>query len=334
MALTALFPGTFLQKGEWIEWQGKQENHGNLALFPELANMENLHQIPPPAIVLWHGLGDHYNSDGMLHAAELISLLLPGTFIHSIYIEEDPSLDERRSLFGNASAEVDLVCEQLTQIPELADGFGAIGFSQGGLFLRALIHRCSAVSVSTLITFGSPHMGVLELPVCQPQDDWVCKKRNQLLKRQVWQDSVQKTIVPAQYFRDTTQYEKYLEHSGFLADINNERFSSDSFEAKKRFENLQKLVLVQFDQDTTLVPKESAFFQERHWLTGQIVPITETRPFKENLFGLRTLHEQDKIDYYTIDSEHMQFTDDFLTEIVTHHFGHFAGQMYAGEPGF
>lgn len=278
-------------------------------------------EISPPAIVLWHGLGDHYDSDGMTHVIELISQILPGAYIHSIYVDSNPSLDERKSLFGNANAEVDLVCEQLKNITELSHGFGAIGFSQGGLFLRALIERC-LVSVSTLITFGSPHMGVLELPVCQPKDDWICKQRNEFLKRQVWQDSVQKQIVPAQYFRDTKEYDKYLEHSNFLADINNERENFDS-KAKERFESLQKLVLVQFDEDTTLVPRESAFFQERHPNTGNIMPISSTRVFKENLFGLRSLYEQGKIEFHRVEDEHMRFSDEFLTTIVAQYF---AGQ--------
>ncbi|OBA21380.1 alpha/beta-hydrolase, partial [Metschnikowia bicuspidata var. bicuspidata NRRL YB-4993] len=274
----------------------------------------------PPAIVLWHGLGDRYNSDGMAHVAELVARLLPGTYVHSIYVDETPALDERRSLFGDANRAVDLVCAQLSNITELSLGFGAIGFSQGGLFLRALIQRCPSIAVSKLVTFGSPHMGVLELPVCQPPDDWVCRKRNQLLKAQVWQDSVQKTVVPAQYFRDPGQYERYLEHSNFLAAVNNERPSEGSRAAKRRFERLQKLVLIKFAHDSTLVPKESAFFQERHGLTGQEVPMTGTRVYRDNLFGLRTLHEAGRIEFHTVDDEHMQFSDDFFLKIVSDHF--------------
>ena len=36
-------------------------------------------------------------------------------------------------------------------------------------------------------------------------------------------DFVQGHVVPAQYFRDMNELEPYLEHSNFLADINNER---------------------------------------------------------------------------------------------------------------
>jgi palmitoyl-protein thioesterase len=54
---------------------------------------------------------------------------------------------------------VDLVCEQLAKVPELSNGFNAIGFSQGGLFMRAYVERCNQPKVRHLITFGSPHGG-------------------------------------------------------------------------------------------------------------------------------------------------------------------------------
>lgn len=273
----------------------------------------------PPAIVLWHGLGDNYNSSGMRHVTSVINQLVPEVFIHSVYIDSDPSTDERRSIFGDANSEVDIVCEQLSGMPELAGGFGAIGFSQGGLFLRALIERCANISVSTLVTFGSPHMGVLELPMCAREDDWVCKRRNAVLKKQVWNRAVQKSVVPAQYFRDLDQYSSYLEHLSFLADVNNERDSSFLEEAKKRFENLEKLVLIQFDQDTTLVPKQSAHFGEV--TDSGTVGYEHTRLYKQDLIGLRKLHQEKKVDFYNVNDDHMRFPDVFLTDIVSRYFG-------------
>lgn len=274
----------------------------------------------PPAIVLWHGLGDNYNSTGMRRMAQILNQMLPDVYVHSVYLDENPQTDERRSLLGDANIEVDLVCEQLSTVAELADGFGAIGFSQGGLFLRALIERCPNVTVSKLVTFGSPHMGVLELPLCEREDDWVCQRRNALLKRQVWNSPVQKLIVPAQYFRDLLQYANYLEHSNFLCEVNNERDEKYDAEAKARFEKLEKLVLIKFDRDKTLVPKESAHFQEVG-VRGQVVPIEQTRLYKEDLIGLRKLLKEDKVDFYTIDDDHMRFSDQFFVDVVGRYFG-------------
>lgn len=274
----------------------------------------------PSAIVLWHGLGDNYNSSGMHRVADIISQILPQVYIHSVYVDSDPATDERRSLFGNANDEVDVVCDQLAEIPELAGGFGAIGFSQGGLFLRALVERCN-VTVSTLVTFGSPHMGVEDLSLCEPESDWVCRRRNALLRRQVWQRAVQQLVVPAQYFRDPARYDQYVEHSNFLVDVNNERAETFDADAKARLERLHKLVLVMFAQDTTVVPKESAVFGETDAATGEVVPLERTRVYRENLVGTRTLHEQGKIDFYSVDDVHMRFLDAFLVDIVSRYFG-------------
>lgn len=276
--------------------------------------------VKPEAIVLWHGLGDNYNSLGMLHVKEIIHQLMPLTYVHNVALDLDPSIDERRSLMGDANVEVDAVCEELSSVPELQNGFAAIGFSQGGLFLRALIERCPGISVLTLVTFGSPHMGVLELPLCADKNDWLCKRRNELLKKQVWYDTIQKSIIPAQYFRATADYDRYLEHLKFLADINNERSDSFSVEAKERFSKLHKLVLIKFTEDTTLVPKESAFFQEVDPLGGYIVDMRQTRLYKEDLIGLKKLHKDDRIDFLTVEDNHMRFLDTFLVDIISKYF--------------
>ena len=101
--------------------------------------------------------------------------------------------------------------------------------------MRGLIERCP-LEVNNLITFGSPHLGVLELPLCKDRFDWLCKRRNALLKKQVWHDSVQKRVIPAQYFRDPANIDQYLEHSNYLADINNERDEKNA-PYKENFQN-------------------------------------------------------------------------------------------------
>lgn len=80
------------------------------------------------------------------------------------------------------------VAQQLAGIDELGHGFDAIGFSQGtptvfskssshvlrklrgGQFLRAYVERYNTPPVHNLLTFGSQHMGVSDLPLCKPGD--------------------------------------------------------------------------------------------------------------------------------------------------------------------
>lgn len=275
---------------------------------------------PAKAFVLWHGLGDRYDSQYLGESAELIRSVIPGAFVHSVYLNQNPSTDAQMSILGYANDQVSFVCDQLANITELQNGFGAIGFSQGGLFLRAIIERCPNVTVTSLVTFGSPQMGVLELPLCADDKDWVCKRRNAFLKKQVWNSRVQKTIVPAQYFRDPVQYTKYLKSSMFLADLNNERAENFSAVARERFSALKKLVLIKFTQDTTLVPKESAFFEELDPLTNSIIPFNETKLYKDDLIGFKSLNDAKKVDFYTVDDKHMRFLKTFFTQIVESYF--------------
>lgn len=273
-------------------------------------------------VVLWHGLGDNYNSSGMNRVTQLIQEMYPGVFVHSIAIDSDPSRDENKSLFGDANDEVDLACEQIANISQLKDGFDAIGFSQGGVLTRALIERCSAARVHNFITFGSPHMGVMELPVCRDEKDWICKRRNAFLKKQVWHESIQNTVIPAQYFRDPYEYQKYLDHSHFLADVNNE---AGGFNASyvENLSNINKFVLVAFLKDQTVVPKNSAWFEDINPCNGAPIPYDDTDLYKGDYIGLKKLDLDQKLVFLNIDDAHMRIPDTFLVDIA---------QKYLGSP--
>lgn len=105
----------------------------------------------------------------MLRLIERIKSGLPGVFIHSIRIGGTAEEDRKRSLLDNMNRQIKEVCDQLAGIPELADGFNAIGISQGGQFMRAYVERCNSPRVKKLITLGSQHQGVMSLPGCTEQ---------------------------------------------------------------------------------------------------------------------------------------------------------------------
>lgn len=281
-------------------------------------NYEKLNRRP---IVMWHGLGDNFNSSGMHKVSAIFDQIYPDIYIHSIFIDSNPSTDEHKSLFGDANDQVKIACEQLSEDKRLSNGFDAIGFSQGGVLLRGLVERCSSISVNNLITFGSPHMGVLELPLCRNDKDWVCKRRNQLLKRQVWNDNIQRTVLPASYFRDPYQYDKYTLHSHYLADVNNELVDKDDTSYRENLIKLNNFVLITFTQDTTLVPKDSAGFQDVDINTGKTIPFDETTIYKEDLIGIKYLHEANKLKFLTIDGDHMAINETFFADIATEFLG-------------
>lgn len=89
-------------------------------------------------------------------------------------------------------------------------------------------------------------------------------------------------------------YDQYLWHSRFLPYINNEK-SHDKFDQyKERFSSLNKIELVQFQNDTTVFPKESEHFQEMDE-SREIVSFYETDLYKEDWIGLRTLFESNRV---------------------------------------
>ena len=63
---------------------------------------------------------------------QLIQQEIPGTFVHSIEIGDSVDDDIFNSFFMDVNKQVADVCSQLAAIPELADGFNAVTFSQGG----------------------------------------------------------------------------------------------------------------------------------------------------------------------------------------------------------
>lgn len=66
----------------------------------------------------------------MMRIISKLQEALPGVFIHSIRIGHTPDQDRKNSLFDNMNRQISEVCSQLAGIPELANGFNAIGISQ------------------------------------------------------------------------------------------------------------------------------------------------------------------------------------------------------------
>ena len=73
--------------------------------------------------------------------------------------------------------------------------------------------------------------------------------------------------------------------------------------------------MVKFTKDPIIYPIESSWFG----LTdkdGKVVPMEETTIFKENLFGLKTLSDEKRIEKKEIDGVHLQFEHGpFIKEI-------------------
>ncbi|KAF5017813.1 hypothetical protein F66182_10227 [Fusarium sp. NRRL 66182] len=282
---------------------------------------DDLSDTPLP-IVVWHGLGDQFNSDGMKNIEELAEAIHPGTFVHIIALDEDPSKDRSSTFTGNVTEQIEYVCEQLAKHPILstAPAIDAIGISQGGQFLRGYVERCNWPQVRSLVTFGSQHNGIVKFRVCG-DSDWLCKGAMALLRYNVWGSFVQSRLVPAQYYRDpstSADYNAYLENSNFLADINNEReFKNEKYKAN--LGSLTNLVMWMFEDDNLVVPKESSWFEEVNGT--ETIPLRARKLYQEDWLGLRELDRNGGLRFLSAPGEHLENMEELLNKTIADYFG-------------
>lgn len=286
--------------------------------YKPLSNDDDDNDTPLP-LLIWHGLGDNYAAEGITSVAALAESVNPGTLTYLIRLDEDPSADRTATFFGNLTLQIEKVCADVAAHPILstAPAVDAIGFSQGGQFLRGYIERCNTTPVRSLVTFGSQHNGISEFQNCGATD-WVCKGAQALLRSNTWSHFVQSRLVPAQYFRDPEQLDDYLEHSNFLADINNEReLKNQTY--KENLEKLERFVMYLFEDDTTVVPKETGWFAE---VNGTVVtPLKDRDIYKEDWIGLKTLDEKGALKFETTKGGHMTLTDKLLEKVFKENCG-------------
>lgn len=279
----------------------------------------------PLPLIIWHGLGDNYLADGLHTVGDLAIKTNPGTFVYYIRLDESADSDKTATFVGNLTEQIAQVCSDLASHPILstAPAVNALGFSQGGQFLRGYVERCNQPPVANLVTFGSQHNGIAKYQVCG-STDWLCKGWVNLLKGNTWSHYVQGKLVPAQYFRTTNEStgepdEEYLEFSNFLADINNERTLKNVTYAKN-LASLDKFAMYMFDEDETVIPKESAWFAQTNLSSGHVTELRDRTIYKEDWIGLKALDKKGGLDFKTTSGGHMHLTDKVLVEVFETYF--------------
>ncbi|KAF9139228.1 hypothetical protein BGX30_008211 [Mortierella sp. GBA39] len=274
----------------------------SLTIVTVLASLTNATiTIPRKPVVFYHGMGDSAHSEGMM---ELIASLAASE-----------AEDQRAGFFGNVNKQIEIVCDQLKAIPELEGGFNAVGFSQGGQFLRAYVQRCNNPPIHNLVTVGSQHGGVSDIPGCVSPDDASCKLMRTIARSGVYSGYVRDHIVQAQYYKDPKKLGTYLERNIFLPDINNE-LEVKNEEYKKRLKSLNKFVMFIFMNDVTVKPKETGWFgfQDEN---GDIIDLEEQDQYKEDWLGLKAMDQAGKLEFEVMEGEHMQFSLEEFTDRIT-----------------
>ncbi|KAL4915809.1 Alpha/Beta hydrolase protein [Aspergillus aurantiobrunneus] len=278
-------------------------------------------ELIPLPLVIWHGLGDDYTRAGLRQLASLAESTNPGTYVHLIHIGDSSSSDRQATFLGNVTDQLSTVCAQLASEPILstAPAINALGFSQGGQFLRAYVERCNDPPVRNLVTFGSQHNGIAEFQKCT-WSDFVCRGAEALLRVGRWSTLVQSQFVPAQYFRDPADLDAYLENSNFLADVNNERVVKNAT-YKENLSRLNRFAMFMFEDDKIVHPKETSWFAEVDAESGEVTSLQEREIYKEDWLGLRELDEKGALEFGTLSGDHMQLAEEDLDSVFKEYFG-------------
>jgi len=142
-------------------------------------------------LVIWHGMGDSCcNPLSMGSIMRMIRRQIPDIYIHSLEIGNGIVSDTLNGFFMPIPEQITLACNKIKSDPQLSNGFNAMGFSQGGQFLRAVVQQCEGIQVKNLISFGGQHQGVFGFPNC-PSTVNFCDSLRDILNKAAYNPLVQ-----------------------------------------------------------------------------------------------------------------------------------------------
>jgi len=224
-----------------------------------------------------------------------------------------------------------------------------LGFSQGGVFARAMVETCED-EVNALITFGAPHSGVWKFPGCDKMANalsrkW-CEYSRKVASKAAYSKMLKSKSVQASYFRDVSdakRFEQYVRSGSLLSVINGEEDGSDDEDARgegaafpstikkqnrrAKMCNLDVFAMFSFEKDEVVVPRDSAVFSDAPSVpfeyteekSSELLNVRETKFYlnEEDGLCLRELDEKNRMKIDVVpDAHHMQFSLEWFTENV------------------
>jgi len=198
------------------------------------------------------------------------------------------------SVIWNVNKQCAHVNTSIANLHLSAERINLLGVSQGGLLARCYAERYAHVNkrVNSLITYGTPHMGIYT--------SWI-------------------HLPMLEYWKNPFEYETYLQTNDFLVYINNEKEHDDAELYKSNLLSLNHFLIVWSNIDKVISPVVSSRFEfynislaeERKAL--EIVPLQKTESYLQDRLGMHTLMQKNKlyIQEYPCEHEHFKHPDCF-----------------------
>ncbi|KYQ93246.1 palmitoyl-protein thioesterase 3 [Tieghemostelium lacteum] len=243
-------------------------------------------------VVLMHGVNSDASS--MDEVVTWIQNALPGIYVVNMEIG-DGKWD---SIFKTMDEQVEIYSQNVLADPKLANGFNAIGFSQGTLVTRGYIEKFNNPPVHNFISWAGPQNGQFGTPYLNIK--WI----DELLDTTPYSEFVQKTFGVGGYWKSPYAMEQYLDDSAYLADLNNERTVKNQT-YYNNINSLNAMVLSYSLNDEVIVPKESGIFGFYADDTQKtIVPLQQSQQYIEDWIGLRSLDQSGRLHFYNTTCKH------------------------------
>ncbi|KAH6829864.1 alpha/beta-Hydrolases superfamily protein [Perilla frutescens var. hirtella] len=228
------------------------------------------------------------------------------------------------SWFKTLHEQTEIACNKIKQMKELQSGYHIVGLSQGNLIGRGIVETCDGgPPVKNFISLGGPHAGTASVPLCGK--GVFCIIADNLIKSEIYSDYVQAHLAPSGYLKLPNNIAGYLSKCSFLPKLNNELPSVRNATYKERFTKLQNLVLIMFEHDTVLIPKETSWFG--YYPDGAFTPVLapqKTKLYSEDWIGLKTLDKAGKVKFIRVAGNHLGISTDDMKKHAIPYLAHAA----------
>ncbi|KAL2536620.1 alpha/beta-hydrolase superfamily protein [Forsythia ovata] len=259
--------------------------------------------------VVFHGISDKCSNEGVTQFTELLSMW-SGSQGYCIEIGNG-AWDSWFMPFLKQTA---IACEKVKKMSELREGYNIIGLSQGTMVGRGILEFCDGgPPVRNLISLAGPHAGISSIPFCG--STLVCILVDFLLELAVYSNFVQEHLAPTNYIKIPIDIDNYRKGCKFLPKLDNEIHRNSTY--KERFTSLQNLVLIMFEKDEILVPRETSWFgyyPDGSW--SPVLPAQETTLYTEDWIGLKALDEAGKVNFIKASGSHLEITYSEMKEYI------------------